>query len=95
MNPRKNTKLRQIRHKLMPSQWEKIVKKSPNSPFVNSKRESDLNPLLCKHSQEEDFGTADSEHDPKDGDHSDEPCDCEECVYLEAFYSVLESVNLV
>merc|ERR1719391_542150 len=78
MNPRKSTKLRQIRHKIMPSQWEKIVKKSPNSPFINAKRESDLNPLLCKHSQEEDFvdlinSTQDSQNNTKEGSTSEEP----------------------
>ena len=41
---------------------------------------------------------SDSQNVSKDSspcEEPDEPCDCEECVYLEAFYSVLESVNLV
>ena len=74
----------------MPSQWEKLTKKTPESPIIDCKPgqgESDLNPLLCKHSQEDSFDGS--------SPHSDEPCDCEECVYLEAFYAVLESVNLM
>merc|ERR1711973_370697 len=64
LNPRKSAKLRQIRQKLLPSEWEKIVKKSAGGPTLNWRRESDLNPLLCKYSQEDDCGTI---HTPTKG----------------------------
>ena len=88
MSKVKSSKLRAIRHKLMPSQWEKLTKKSPDSPIIDCKNESDLNPLLCKHSQEDTFD------DPPNSSDND-PCDCEECLYLDAFYTILESVNLM
>ena len=31
----------------------------------------------------------------EEDDEEEDPCECEECEYLEAFYSILESVNLV
>ena len=104
MNIAKSAKLRQIRHKLMPSPMDKLVKKSHDSPVIDCKNgASDLNPLLCKHSQEDQFdGASTSTYTPGSqrgggggSDVDDDPCDCEECVYLEAFYTVLESVNLM
>ena len=101
MNIAKSAKLRQIRHKLMPSPMDKLVKKSHDSPVIDCRNgASDLNPLLCKHSQEDQFDGASTSSKGGGGggggsDVDDDPCDCEECVYLEAFYTVLESVNLM
>ena len=39
--------------------------------------------------------TSSSLEEDDEDDEEEDPCECEECEYLEAFYSILESVNLV
>ena len=48
-----------------------------------------------KEQQKSSNGGSTSSSLEEDDEDEEDPCECEECEYLEAFYSILESVNLV